>query len=270
MNLTENTIPPGFDPEFALDVLLPLAQAAYAVMNNPGVDPQLPDGYRKTALIEAHPGMLQALAALPASLHPHLLSLMLRDSSIFGLLGNNPATKTAFVSFRGTQTPIDWKNDLDALYEPYGLVDGAGEVHKGFLSVYETLHDNVGVSLAAACQGCDRLLVTGHSMGAALAVLSAPDLARNIPPKMIPTLLTFAGPRAGLLKFHRFFNNLIPICYRVVASGDIVPHVPLFVPPLFMYEHVGTEVKVDGGQMDPTNAHSLERSYIPGLRKLLP
>src|SRR5436305_5340632 len=149
MNLTANTIPPGFNSKFALDVVLPLAQAAYAVMKNPGVDPQLPNGYRKTALIEANPSMRQALAALPASLHPHLLSLMLKDSSIFGLIGNDPTTKTAFVSFRGTQTSIDWEKDLDALYEPYRLVDGAGNVHKGFLSVYETLHDSVGASLAA-------------------------------------------------------------------------------------------------------------------------
>jgi len=53
-----------------------------------------------------------------------------------------------------------------------------------------------------------------------------------------------------------------------VASGDIVPDVPLFVPPVFSYEHVGAEVKVDGGQDDPIKAHSLELSYKPGLQKI--
>jgi triacylglycerol lipase len=185
-------------------------------------------------------------------------------------LDSRPAVKIAFVSFRGTQTAIDWKHDLDALYEPYGFVDGSGDVHQGFLTVYKALRDSVKAELATACQGCDRLLVTGHSLGAALALLAAPDITKNILPGRTPDLLTFAGPRVGLLRFYRFFNNLIGDCYRVVASGDIVPDVPLFVPPVFLYKHVGKEVKVDGGQEDPIKAHSLTLSYIPGLQKLQP
>ncbi len=275
MNLTSNKVPAGFDSVFALNVALPLAQSAYDVMQNPGNPPaHLPPGYKQTALIEIHPEMLAALKVLPDTLHPRILSLMLQESSIFGLIGNNlasnPAIKIAFVSFRGTQNAIDWQHDVDALYQSYGLVNGAGDVHRGFLAVYQTLRESVGASLAAACQGCDRLLVTGHSMGAALALLAAPDIATNILPGKIPALLTFAGPRVGLLEFHRFFNNLIPICFRVVASGDIVPDVPLFVPPIFWYEHVGAEVKVDGGQDNALSAHSLELSYIPGLKKIQP
>jgi hypothetical protein len=63
--------------------------------------------------------MLRELRALSGSLHARMLSTMLKDSNIFGLLGNDldsrPAVKIAFVSFRGTQTAIDWKHDLDAL-----------------------------------------------------------------------------------------------------------------------------------------------------------
>jgi len=275
MNLTGNKIPAGFDPVFALKVAVPLAQSAYDVMQNPGNPPvHLPPGYKQTALIEIDPEKGRALLALPDSPHARVVKLLVKDSNIFGLIGNNlaanPAIRVAFVSFRGTQTLIDWQHDIDALYDEYGFVAGAGDVHQGFLDVYKALRDSMGASLAAACQGCDRLLVTGHSLGAALALLAAPDIAKNFLPGRVPTLLTFAGPRVGLLRFHRFFNNLIPVCYRVVASGDIVPDVPLFVPPVFFYEHVGAEVKVDGGQDDPIKAHSLELSYIPGLQKIQP
>lgn len=262
----------GFDPLFALHVALPLAQSAYDVMQNFGVARHLPPGYKQAALIETRPELIKTLKALPDNVHSRMLNMMVKDSNIFGLIGNNRDSdanvKIAFVSFRGTQTAVDWKHDVDALYEPYGLVDGAGDVHQGFLAVYKTLRDSVKASLEAASGGCDSLLVTGHSLGAALALLAAPDIAKNILPGRVPNLLTFAGPRTGLFRFHRFFDNLIPSCYRIVATGDIVPDVPLFVPPLFWYQHVGREVKVDGGQEDPVKAHSLELSYLPGLQKL--
>jgi len=43
--------PTGFHPDFALCVMLPLAEAAYAVMEHPGVPPSLPPGVQMTGLI---------------------------------------------------------------------------------------------------------------------------------------------------------------------------------------------------------------------------
>jgi hypothetical protein len=265
MNLTLSKTPTGFDRDFALDVAMPLCQAAYAVMDTPGVPPALPNGYEGIAIITAGEGGMATLARIPGNFH----AKMAMEPDIFGLIGKNAATGIAFVSIRGTQTAIDWEHDLEAAFEPYGFVEGAGDVHLGFHSVYKTLRDSIIAGLQEAASDCDRVFVTGHSLGAALAVLAAPDLALNTQKKQIPALLTFAGPRAGMLRFHGFFNHLIPICYRVVASGDVVPQVPFFFPPL-LYEHVGAEVKVDGGQDDPIKAHSLELSYTPGLRKLPP
>jgi predicted lipase len=266
MLLTESTAPQGFDLGFALNVAAPLCQAAYAVMQSDGAEPELPAGYRMTAIIKAGAGQLAGMAKRsrrPGDFHDR----MSQEKDIFGLIGKNPDEKIAFVSFRGTENATDWAHDLDALYEPYGFVPGTGDVHLGFHEVYKTLRPTVLGALQEASKDCEHVFVTGHSLGGALAVLSAPDLAVNAAAKQIPKLLTFAGPRAGLLEFHRFVNNLMPICYRVVSSGDIVPHVPFFIPP-FIYEHVGVEVKVDGGQDDPVKAHSLLLSYLPGLERL--
>ena len=266
MNLTQDSAPQGFDLDFALDVAMPLCQAAYAVMQSDGAEPELPAGYRMTAVVKAGAGQLAGLAwrsKRPGDFHDRIS----QERDIFGLIGNNPDEKIAFVSFRGTEDATDWAHDLDALYEPYGFAPGAGDVHLGFHEVYKTLRPTVLDALEEASKDCDHVIVTGHSLGGALAVLAAPDLAVNTAAKRIPKLLAFAGPRAGLLEFHRFFNRLMPICYRVVSSGDIVPHVPFFIPP-FVYEHVGVEVKVDGGQDDPIKAHSLDLSYLPGLKRL--
>jgi hypothetical protein len=43
----------SFDPQFARDTVVPMAQAAYTVFETPGAEPVLPAGYHKTALLQA-------------------------------------------------------------------------------------------------------------------------------------------------------------------------------------------------------------------------
>jgi len=258
--------PTGFHADFALCVMLPLAEAAYAVMNQPGVAPKLPPGFQMTGLIQADETLRQAILNLPNQ--SNVAKAMMDDSGIFGLMGKNPATKTAFVAFRGTQTFDDWVGNFDALFEPYKYVPNSGQVHMGFQSIYDALHDSVAAGIGAAIAGCDDLLVTGHSLGGALAVLAAPDLAKSLRP-IVPELITFAGPAAGLVDFAHFFDLVIPSCYRVVNFWDIVPRLPQQLP-VGLYDQSGTSVNIDPGFALLVDAHSLEKSYTPGLLKLLP
>jgi len=51
---------------------------------------------------------------------------------------------------------------------------GYGHVHHGFQQIYHLVGESLSANLPAACEGCTQLLLTGHSLGAALAVLAAP------------------------------------------------------------------------------------------------
>jgi triacylglycerol lipase len=257
----------GFHADFALCVMIPLAEAAYAVMNQPGVAPALPPGFQMTGLIQADEGMRQAILASPTS--SKVAATMMGDSAILGLMGKNPTTNTAFIAFRGTQTFDDWVKDFDALFESYKFVRGGGLVHVGFQSIYSAVHASVAAGIGAAIAGCDDLIVTGHSLGGALAVLAGPDIAKNLTPALVPELITFAGPAAGLADFAHFFDLAIPSCYRVVNFWDVVPRLPP-QPPFGVYEQTGTHVSVDGGFALAVDAHSLQKSYVTGLLKLLP
>ncbi|MBZ5608990.1 MAG: lipase family protein [Acidobacteriia bacterium] len=259
--------PTGFHADFARCVMIPLAEAAYAVMNKPGVPPQLPPGFQMTGLIQADDPLRQAILKLPNQ--SIVAKAMMDDSEIFGLMGKNPATKTAFVAFRGTQTFEDWVGDFDALFEPYKYVPNGGQVHMGFQLIYGALRKSLAAGIGAAVSGCDNLLVTGHSLGGALAVTAGPDIAKNLTPSLVPELITFAGPAAGLADFARFFDLAIPSCYRVVNFWDVVPRLPP-QPPIGLFEQTGTHVNVDPGFALPVEAHSLETAYVPGLLKLLP
>jgi hypothetical protein len=237
----------SFDPQFVRDIMLPLVAAAYQIFENPGATPVLPPGNHQTALLEADLGVLTATADLSQSARSFAETAP-DAGTVFGLIGHNlePAVKTAFVAFRGTRTDAEWLHNLDIITTAYRPVPNFGEVHMGWMALYETIRASPTSNLAAACAGCDQLVVTGHSPGAALAELAAPDIDTNVPPKLEPKLTTFGGPRAGLHDFVVAFNTTIDSCFRVVNRFDIVPHLPLPFTGL-PYEHVGVQIAVDSG-----------------------
>lgn len=80
------------------------------------------------------------------------------------------------------------------------------------------------------------LVVTGHSLGSALATLFVMENeAKN---KFdITTCCTFASPRVGNSEFARQFNALPINSWRIVNRQDFVPKLPLRLP-FFDYQHV--------------------------------
>ena len=88
------------------------------------------------------------------------------------------------VVFRGTDTLEDALKDLDITLVPYRLIPNGGRVHRGFYSIYIAKVRDTGQSLRDAVfntiQQLSRdkqLYITGSSLGGALTVLSAVDLA---------------------------------------------------------------------------------------------
>ncbi len=253
------------DPHFLIDVMIPAATAAYDIMTDP--NPHLPAGFKLVGAIEADRQAAAPAMALANAAQMRAVSAMLANSHIFGLVAFNDATKTAIVAIRGTKSLVDWLADLDALAVPYLAVADAGFVHMGFQLVYEHIRRHVAELLINGCPGVKRVLVTGHSLGGAVATLCAFDIGKNLPLGAVPELYTFAAPRSGAPPtLIEQFNAFIPICHRVVNFMDVVPHVPL--PPLF--EHVGEELQVQGGfrPLDVTFAHHLT-TYFAGLQKLV-
>jgi predicted lipase len=166
------------------------------------------------------------------------------------------------VSFRGTQTKGEWLEDFDGLAVPNEF--GKGMVHQGFQDQYAKLRP----SLLAAIAGAPGVLwITGHSLGGALATLCASDtvlIARN------PLVYTWAGPRVGWHDYAGWFKP--SQFYRIVNEWDAVPNEP---PAINFYEHVGEEIRIDGGRPAINKdflkvAHNLELSYRVGVQKLIP
>jgi len=228
-----------FDPRFALDVLLPINTAAYQLSWNQTI--KLPGGWEQVATITVDPSVISQQTA------SGLAKIAISENCDWGIAARKD--DVAVIAIRGTETPQQWLEDFDALATP--VAHGGWWTHHGFEEVYLTIRSSLGAAYQSV-SGAATIHVTGHSLGAAVALLAAVDHAN-------PNAWTFAGPRV-------FAAGARFDCFRIVNHWDIVPNVP--VPPV--YEHVGTPINVDGGfTLDPAVAHSLDQSYAPGLKKLI-
>lgn len=256
----------NFDPTFAHDVALRLAEAAY--LSTPPAAADLPANYSLVGPITVDAVRASTLRTAATAQQAALLGKILAAPSGFGWVFQDVAEKIAVISFRGTVSLEDWLRDFDFLPAIYQPVANFGTVHEGFQLVYLVLRSSLMNLLKQLDPGYTRLLITGHSLGAALCELAAPDLLHNADLTVEPDVLNFAGPRVGHHDFASLFDVQIDSCFRVVNLWDIVPQLP---PPLALYEHVGQAVKVDGGfTLNELQAHSLPLSYGPGLEKLIP
>lgn len=242
----------------ALNLFYPAANAAYGCQDPLHLLPG--NGFAYKAQIVVDP----VKAAQVPPRHMPMLASMLKLSPIFGFIATRPGE--VLVSIRGTESPGEWLCDFEAVPEACQIE--AGTVHEGFLKVYEVIRDSALNGLDKYLNPGDQVYVTGHSLGAALAVLFANDAVSKTTALQV---CTFASPRTGLADFAQNYNQKLPGTLRVANRWDIVPNVPVPAPPACLYEHVGTLASIDGGfTLDLEHAHSLPLSYLPGLKKITP
>ena len=124
----------AFDKTFAINTMYPCANAAYLVMEDvpTPIGLNLPAGFAVAGLIHANPSDAAAAMAAATPDHQRLANNMVSESSIFGLVAWDAASKTVIVAIRGTATIWDWMDDVDAIPVPYIPVPNTGLVHMGF------------------------------------------------------------------------------------------------------------------------------------------
>jgi hypothetical protein len=126
----------------------------------------------------------------------------------------------AVLAFRGSDpvTLQTWLTDM--VVRLVERDEYAGRVHRGFSSVLRRTWNKVENILEEV--GDKPLFLTGHSMGGALAVLTACRLAKMDRPPV--AIYTFGSPRIGDRTFCGGYS--LPT-YRIVNRLDLVPEMPL-------------------------------------------
>lgn len=148
------------------------------------------------------------------------------------------------IAFRGTITCLEWVENLRATLieapDYVGPKSGVPMVERGFLSLYtsrttifSSLQDMIRKEISKIIElyGDEplSLTITGHSLGAALAILSAYDITATFANAPMVTVVSFGGPRVGNRSLRCQLDKSGTRILRIVNSDDPIPKVPGFV-----------------------------------------
>ncbi|KAK4511487.1 uncharacterized protein ATC70_012702 [Mucor velutinosus] len=158
-----------------------------------------------------------------------------------GFVLRSDKEKVIYLVFRGTNSIRSSIADIQFDFTTYPNVKGA-KVHRGFLNSYNEVVRSFFPDIQDQITAFPsyKVIVTGHSLGAAQALLAGMDLyqrdsrlsAKNL------AIYTVGMPRTGNAAFAYYVDSTgIPLS-RSVNERDIVPHVP---PQAFGYLHPGVE-----------------------------
>ncbi len=255
--------------------------------------PNLPSGYTQVATLKAPELSFTRGSTFMSTIQSDTSFDVTDESALDGLAAGVREVYFGFIlksdnqnilAFRGTQTADEWLIDFTAVQVPVplGWFDSKydfkeAKMHLGFLIQYVFLYKQINAGVGLLDHGRP-LSVTGHSLGAALAVVGATVVrVLNYPIKGFlgnVRMYNFAGPRVGNDAFAAAYDFLLSDSYRIVNMADIVPVLPPTSLQLgdisLQYGHVGKDASYLWQKGDLSANHSAFDNYTPAVTENVP
>ncbi|KAM5449383.1 putative feruloyl esterase [Microsporum audouinii] len=232
---------------------------------------------------------------------------LLSDSCGYIALSHPPSPKRVIVSFRGTYSIVNVIADLSVapqVYTPYPNGTDSSKAkcddcmaHGGFIRSWENTRPEIIPELLEIIEKYPdyQLVVTGHSLGGAVAALGSLEFKLR---GWNPHVTTFGEPRIGNQALADYFDKTFGLNSTAPVAGDTesdlhlpyrrITHtkdpVPLLPPPSLDYRmHSGeifitkvdvppsvTDLRVCYGPADPICISQQEEAYVRKLQNALP
>ncbi|KAG6831994.1 hypothetical protein H0H92_006029 [Tricholoma furcatifolium] len=157
------------------------------------------------------------------------------DAVQFYFVGFWPQGNTVVVAHQGTD-PMELQSDLtdiEITREPldptlFPGVPSSVTVHSGFRNEHALTSKTITaeVKRLLTAKKANQVTTIGHSLGGALAMLSALSLRLQLPATVKVSSTTFGTPRVGDQAFANFFDLKVKDFKRVNNEHDLVPILP--------------------------------------------
>lgn len=180
------------------------------------------------------------------------------------LLVLDHAKQAIVLTFRGTSNLRNWVENARVCKKTFVF----GTVHSGF---WDCADDQMTLFMAPVKKLLDdypsyTLVLTGHSLGGALATLSAVLLQRMYDVDVGRMhLVTYGQPRVGDFDLVSWINMQEWKVTRVVNANDLVPHLPLNAMGYF---HSHTQVYINQRKSTVCSIGSIEDSLCSNSNML--
>lgn len=182
------------------------------------------------------------------------------------LLGKRTSDHLYVLATAGTESKASLQLDLLRNFVPY-LGDTKRQVHEGFFQLSQSLRMDSRVDQFLQEVAADpqrKLLLTGHSLGGAVAIITAKSLAED---RILPTsqmeVITFGAPMPGNQAFVECLKD-IPSEF-IAIDDDIVPRILQLVSDRYR-GMLDNTIRWDSGKPYTIFAHSMQH-YLEEAQK---
>ncbi|TDL27871.1 alpha/beta-hydrolase [Rickenella mellea] len=210
-----------------------------------------------------------------------------------GHIAYRPDKQQVVVAFSGTATFMQSVNDVDAhlVQYPFSVHNRSCKVHAGFLRMYKGVRGPAFTALRKALKEYDvrEILITGHSLGAALSYLFILELLplhreHHVPEGVKVKHAVFGAPRVGNRALVQLFEETVNtfhgersadsfVSNSVKAYNDGVPALPPHVlgyrhfTSLYFFLHHGCLYQIPPSEKEHTvfDVKHDEEGYSPAL-----
>lgn len=148
-------------------------------------------------------------------------------------------TENIIISFRGSSDAQDVKTSFKFKKIHWHEDQEIGQIHQGFYQAVQSVWLEIEEKINAIYNGKQKLWLTGHSMGGALAQICACKLLLKQQPLPVEfhQLYNFASPRVFSHKLTKQLDNIQQNqFFRILNQSDIISVSP---PRFINYRHLG-------------------------------
>lgn len=139
-----------------------------------------------------------------------------------------PSQNAIYTTFRGSTSIEDWINNVEVRLISYPRCEKC-YVHDGFYQAERSVNNliiNMLQSSLILYPQTKMLIFTGHSLGGAMATLTALEMILDQITTLPIRLYHFGSPRVGNPAFAMFASDVIIDRNRATHLRDVVPHLP--------------------------------------------